>query len=305
MAFNFIKAGFQKVKNALSKTRSLLGSKLRSIFSKEMDEEALEELEQTLYEADLGVETSIALTEQIRKAKKKDPTLEGDRLLELLSNETLKYLTSKKAPEVTQSPHVVLIVGVNGSGKTTSVVKLAKLYQSQGKKVLVAAADTYRAAAAEQLEKWLEKLEIDLVRGSANSDPASVTFDAVSAGLARGADVVIIDTAGRLQTRSDLMKELEKIRRVSGKQVEGAPHETLLILDATIGQNAIDQAKIFQEYTPLTGLILTKLDGTAKGGIAIQVQKSLDLPIQYIATGESWDDFDTFDPELYVKALFE
>ncbi len=270
-----------------------------------MDEAALEELEQTLYEADLGVETALALTDTIRKAKRKDPSLEGDRLLELLSHETLKYMTPPKERVMTSSPHVILIVGVNGSGKTTSVVKLAKLYQSQGKKVVVAAADTYRAAAAEQLEKWLTKLGVDLVRGSANGDPASVTFDAISAAKAREADVVIVDTAGRLQTRLDLMKELEKIRRVCGKQVLDAPHDTLLILDATIGQNAIDQAKVFQEHTPLTGLILTKLDGTARGGIAIQVQKVLNLPIQYIATGENWDDFDSFDPELYVKALFE
>ncbi len=203
-------------------------------------------------------------------------------------------------------PAIFLIVGVNGNGKTTSVAKLSHLLKQNNKKVLVAAADTFRAAAIEQLETWAEKLKIDIVKGAPKSDPAAVTFDAIQAAKARGCDVVLIDTAGRLHTKTPLMQELEKIKRSCQKaSSNGGPHETLLVLDATTGQNAIDQAKHFHKFTPLTGIILTKLDGTAKGGIIIAIQRELGIPIKFIGTGEQIDDMQPFDPQKFVESLFE
>ena len=203
------------------------------------------------------------------------------------------------------NPQVILIVGVNGNGKTTTIAKLAHHFQSQGKKVLIAAADTFRAAAIDQLEKWAVKTGAVLVKGKPGSDPAAVTFDAIAAAKGRGCDVVLVDTAGRLHTKTDLMKELEKIHRVSGKAQPGAPHETWLVLDATIGQNGIEQAAAFNKFTPLTGLILTKLDGSAKGGTAIAIQRTLRLPIRYIGTGETLDALQPFEPKAFVSALFD
>ncbi len=195
-------------------------------------------------------------------------------------------------------------MGVNGNGKTTSVAKLAKRYRDSGKKVLIAAADTFRAAAIEQLEIWASRIQTDLVKGAPKSDSAAVAYDALSAAIARNIDVVIIDTAGRLHTRNDLMQELEKIKRACHKVIPDSPHETLLVLDATIGQNAIDQAKIFHQYTPITGLILTKLDGTAKGGIIINIQNQLGIPVKFIGIGESLDDLEPFNAENFSNALF-
>jgi fused signal recognition particle receptor len=200
---------------------------------------------------------------------------------------------------------VMLIVGVNGSGKTTSLAKLAHLLHSAGKKVLIGAADTFRAAAIDQLELWAKRIGVDIVKHQSHSDPSAVAFDAISAAKARGAEAVLIDTAGRLHNKTDLMHELAKIRRVCDKVCPGAPHETLLVLDATTGQNAIDQANTFHQFTPLTGLILTKLDGTAKGGIVVAIQRQLGLPIKFIGTGEGIDDLQPFDPQQFVKALFE
>ena len=215
-----------------------------------------------------------------------------------------KLLGGVEPLALTHSPTVILIVGVNGNGKTTSVAKLAKLFKSQGKSVLLAATDTFRAAGMEQLETWGKKLEIDVVKGLPKSDPAAVAFDAITAAKARGVDVLLIDTAGRLHTKTHLMQELEKVRRTLGKVLPGSPHETWLVLDATTGQNAVDQAKIFHEFTPLTGLVLTKLDGSAKGGIVFHIHQVLHAPIRFVGVGEGEDDLLPFDPESFVNALF-
>ncbi len=232
-----------------------------------------------------------------------------EELIVAMRKEIVEIL-SKTPPEIAEikeeeRPFVVLIVGVNGNGKTTSTAKLANRFQEAGKKVLLGAADTFRAAATEQLEKWAHHLNIDLVKGNAKSDPAAVAFDAVTAAKARGADVVIIDTAGRLHTKTNLMQELEKIRRSCKKVNPHSPQETLLVLDATTGQNAIDQAKIFHKYTPISGLILTKLDGTAKGGIVVSIQQQLGIPVKFIGVGEGIEDLEAFNSEAFVNALFE
>jgi len=307
MVLNFLKSSYSNVKDFLSKTKSLIGNKLRTLFQGKVDESVLDQLEQILYEADLGVQYAQELTNSVRIRLKNDPSLDGEALIEGIRQEILQGLqTPPSLSEITPTspPLIILVVGVNGNGKTTSVAKLAHHYQTAGKKVLIAAADTFRAAAIEQLEIWAHRLKIDIVKGHSKSDPAAVAFDAVSAGKARGADVVIIDTAGRLQNNLALMQELEKIRRSCRKINQDAPHETLLILDATTGQNAIDQAKTFHKYTPISGLILTKLDGTAKGGIVLAIHRQLQIPIKFIGTGEGIDDLQSFDPSAFVNALF-
>jgi fused signal recognition particle receptor len=309
MILKFLKSGYQKIKNAFAKTGAMLGKKIRSLFSQEIDEHTLEKLEQLFYEADLGVQTAGELTEKVRSIHRKDPKINAEGIIAEVRKEIAKRLSNYPTSLVdvpdNQLPMVILIVGVNGNGKTTSVAKLSKCFKSQGKKVLIAAADTFRAAAAEQLETWAKRLEIDLIKGAQGSDPAAITFDAITAAKARGVDVLIIDTAGRLHTKTHLMHELEKIKRSCQKVHPSSPHETLLVLDATTGQNAIDQAKIFNSFTPISGLILTKLDGTAKGGIVVSIQQQLGIPVKFIGLGEQIDDFEPFDPEAFVEALFE
>jgi fused signal recognition particle receptor len=281
-----------------------LGNKIRSLFSSKVDEEALDRLEELFYQADLGSQTSLELTEKVRTLYKKKPNLTTDDILAEIKKDLLAEIVPPAHLPDEKKPHVVMIVGVNGNGKTTSVAKLAYFYQRLGKKVLIAAADTFRAAAIDQLETWASRIGVELVKGKHGSDPAAVVFDAIEAAKHRDVDIVIVDTAGRLHTKTDLMKELEKIYRVSGKALPGAPHETLLILDATIGQNGIEQAMIFHRFTPLSGLILTKMDGTAKGGSAIAIQKKLRLPITYIGTGETLDALEPFNPKAYLDTLF-
>lgn len=307
MVFNFFKSSYDKVKNALVKTRSVLGGKIASLFSGKIDEDTLETLEQLLYEADLGAKTAAELTEKVREVYKKDPNTTPDQALAILKKEMIQELSKNSADLATteQAPMIILVVGVNGNGKTTSVAKLAKKLTDEGKKVLVAAADTFRAGAIHQLEIWANRINIDIVKGAPKSDPSAVVFDAVSAAIARKSDVVIIDTAGRLHTKLDLMQELEKIKRSCKKLVPNGPHETLLVLDATVGQNACDQAKIFNQYTPITGIVLTKLDGTAKGGIVMAIQKQLGIPVKFIGVGEGMDDLEHFEPEAFVNALFD
>jgi len=307
MALNFLKASYEKVKNALSKTRTLLGDKLRQLFSGKIDETALEKLEQILYEADLGVELSMRLTEKLRAYLQKNRASTSEELLGELKKELQALLIPPPEPLLTEKvgPHVILIIGVNGNGKTTSAAKLARYYLNIGKKPLFGAADTFRAAASEQLEKWAELLQIDLVKGLPGADPAAVVFDTLQAALARKADVVLIDTAGRLHTKTALMGELEKICRSCHKVLPGSPHEILLILDATTGQNAIDQAKTFTRYTPVSSLVLTKLDGTAKGGMAIAIQDQLKIPVKFIGVGEGMDDLLPFDPTTFIRSILE
>lgn len=307
MVLNFLKSSYQKVKTAFSKTGSLLGNKIRSLFGSgaSLNQDTLEELEKIFYEADLGVETTLEMTAKVKKLYAENPKLTGDELLECIRQELLQLLTPKelqKAVSLTQ-PYTIMVVGVNGNGKTTSTAKLAKKYQDEGKKVLLAAADTFRAAAMEQLSLWASKLEVDIVKGTSKSDPAAVVFDAMNAAKARNSDILIIDTAGRLHTKIPLMQELEKIKRSCKKFIPEAPHETLLVLDATTGQNAIEQAKAFHQFTPITGLVLTKIDGTAKGGIIVAIQRKLGIPVKYIGVGESIDDLEPFDAETYINAL--
>lgn len=309
MVLNFLKTGYQSVKDALAKTGSLLGGKLRTLFQGNIDDDTLEDLEQLLYEADLGVKTAMDLTEKIREHHRSHPNSGAEDYLNRLKEEVLSLLGTGShgitEPPTDQGPSVILVVGVNGSGKTTSIAKIANTLKSNGKKVLVAAADTFRAAAVEQLEMWANRMEIDIVKGKPGSDPASVAFDAVTAGKSRGCDYVIIDTAGRLQNKTHLMQELEKIKRSCSKIVDSAPHETLLVLDANTGQNGIDQAKTFHQFTPISGLVLTKLDGSAKGGVVVGAQRELGIPVKFIGVGENIDDLKPFDTENFISALFD
>lgn len=281
-----------------------LGKKIRELFKGKVNEALIEELEELFYQADLGGTTSHELAEHVRSLYKKNSS--SEEILNGIKEKLLQQLLAIPAPALEKgTPHVVLIVGVNGNGKTTTVAKLAHFYQKEGKKVLIAAADTFRAAAIDQLEKWTNQAGCELVKGKPGSDPAAVVFDAIQAAKSRGCDIVLVDTAGRLHTKTDLMKELEKLRRVCGKALPGAPHETLLVLDATIGQNGVEQAMTFHQFVPLSGLVLTKLDGSAKGGSAIAIQKKLQLPIKYIGTGETIAAFSVFNPKEFVTSLFD
>ena len=295
---------FKRLRKRLSKTRKSFSSGFDRIFAgkKKIDADVLEELEELLITSDIGVQTTMDLIERLSKSKVADIS----EVKQILKDEILSILGSHPPdPVATQSsPHVVLVVGVNGVGKTTTIGKIAASARASGKKVLIGAADTFRAAAIEQLAIWAERADAEFVKHRENADPAAVAFDAVSAASARGCDIVLIDTAGRLHTKSNLMEELKKIKRTVSKQLEGAPHEILLVLDATTGQNALSQARQFDEALDLTGLALTKLDGTAKGGIVISICGSLNIPLQYIGVGEQIDDLRRFDAEQFIEALF-
>ena len=300
----FLKNRFQKVKNALSKTRSALGFRLNALMGRPWDNETFDMLEQILYEADLGGECAQEFIEKLKSELRFKPSMDFASITELLKKQALTVLPSTQAQPMNQHPHVILVVGVNGSGKTTTIAKLANNFKKEGKKVIVAAGDTFRAGAIDQLSHWAEKLGVDIVKSKPGADPSGVAFDAMNAATSRGADVVIIDTAGRLQNKTDLMQELEKVRRILHKHTPGSPHQTLLVLDATTGQNAVDQAETFHKFTPLTGLVLTKLDGSAKGGIVLAIYKKLHIPILWVGLGEGEDDLMAFDPQEYVEALF-
>ena len=262
--------------------------------------DTLDTLEEILIEADIGVSAVMHLLDAVR-----DHPDEAD-LRSVIKCELLRMLeAATPSPVKGERPHVVLVVGVNGTGKTTTVGRLARLLTLSGERPMICAADTFRAAAVEQLEVWAKRAEVPFVRARPGADPAAVVFDAISAGKARGCDVVLVDTAGRLHTRTNLMGELEKIRRVAGRAVDGAPHETLLVLDATVGQNGLAQARAFLESAGVTGVVLTKLDGTAKGGIAVAITAELGVPIRYVGVGEQLDDLLPFSPAEYVEALFE
>lgn len=294
---------FKKILSPFAKMRSALGAKIRSLFSKTIDDQAFINLEQLLYEADLGPSLAMELVDKVKQYAKKNPSFTPDECLSLLEKELLSLFTPPQPILPTIGPRIILLVGVNGSGKTTSLAKLARRYQSEGKKVLIAAGDTFRAAAVEQLEIWANRVNVPIIKSQQHGDPSGLAFDAVAAGKARNMDIVLIDTAGRLQTKTDLMQELAKVRRVCQKQIPDAPHETLLVIDATVGQNALDQARSFHQVTPLTGIILTKLDGSAKGGIAAAIQKELKIPILWIGTGEKEEDLAPFEAKAYVEAL--
>ncbi len=305
MVLGFLKSSYQAVKSALKKTRDRLSQSLRQLFSKPIDEELFEELERTFYEADLGVKTSQELAEKTKSFMQKNQGCNAEEILNYIEKEITSLLAgyNPSLKESTSSPTVILVVGVNGNGKTTFVAKLAKKLLGEGKKVLMAACDTFRAGAQEQLSIWAERLKIDIVTGSYGSDPAAVAFDAYQAAKTRGVDYLLIDTAGRLENKTHLMKELEKVRKSLQKVGEGSPHETLLVLDATVGQNGLQNAKIFSSFTPLTGVVLTKMDGTAKGGGAVAIQKELHLPIKFIGIGEGVDDLISFNAKEFAHSL--
>jgi fused signal recognition particle receptor len=301
---------FEKLKEGLSKTHQGFVEKIDQLFlgKKEIDQDVLDELEGLLFEADLGVKTSSQLIEGVRQGLKRGELQEPEKVKEFIKQEILRILKSGEKPlsiDFSQTkPFVFMVVGVNGGGKTTTIGKIAHQYSSQGKKVLVGAADTFRAAAVEQLEIWANRVGADLIKQSKGSDPSAVAFDAIHAAKARGIDLVFIDTAGRLHTKVNLMEELKKVKRIVGRECLGAPHEILLVLDATTGQNAISQAKLFNEAIGVTGIALTKLDGTAKGGIIIGITEELKIPIRYIGAGEGIDDLKEFNATEFVQALF-
>ena len=301
----FLKGSYDKVRSAMGKTRSSLGAGISRLFSGKVDEEVLEELEALFFQADLGVETTLELVEDVRQFMRKQRETSPDLIISHIQEKLLSLLNEQPGGfETAEGTTVALIVGVNGNGKTTSIAKLGNLFRSQGETVIFGAADTFRAAAIDQLQTWADRIGATCIKHQPGSDPAAVAFDTVTAGLARGADKVLIDTAGRLHTKTDLMHELAKIRRVCEKVLPGSPHETLLVLDATTGQNAIEQAKVFHQFTPITGVILTKLDGTAKGGVIFSIQRQLKVPVKFIGTGEAADDLQPFNPEQFVQALF-
>jgi fused signal recognition particle receptor len=299
--FQFLK----KLTLPFAKIGTNLGQKIKNIFSRQIDESSYEELERLFYESDLGAALSGELTDKVRSILKKLPETPFEEIIKTIRTDLLRILSSIPRPRLPSAhPHVILIVGANGSGKTTSIAKLAAHYSEEGKKVLIVAADTFRAASVEQLEKWAQNIGTELIKSQPNSDPSAVVFDALTAAKTRNTDIVLIDTAGRLQTKTELMHELAKISRTCQRQVEGSPHEILLVIDATVGQNAIDQAKIFHSFTPLSGVILTKLDGSAKGGIVIAIQHQLNIPVLWVGTGENAQDLQPFDPSAFVDALF-
>ncbi len=307
--FNFLRRP-QKVKESLTKTRTSFLSKLTSLVAKnELNEDFWVGLEETLISADVGVETTMELVDPLRERADRERVRETTRVEEMLREELVSILTgaeqSQSAERVVGHPEVILVVGVNGSGKTTSIGKLTHFLKSQNKKVILAAADTFRAAAIDQLEIWGQRVGADVVAHQPGADPGAVAFDAWQKAQARNVDYLIVDTAGRLQTKFNLMKELEKIARVLKKNDSTAPQQTLLVLDAVTGQNGLQQARAFKEATPLSGLILTKLDGTAKGGIVFAIAKEVQVPIKYIGTGEGLDDFAAFDAQEFVDGLFE
>jgi len=302
----------KKLKEKLTSTHRTIIEKAENLFRRhgKVDEELLDELEEALIEADLGVDTSVSLIEELREIARKAERRGEEEDMDWL-HRTLRTLLSERLQDsspglrlVENGLTVILIVGVNGTGKTTAIGKLAHRYVQEGKKVILAAADTFRAAAIEQLEIWGQRSKAEVVKGRPGTDPSSVVYDAIQAGRAREADIVIIDTAGRLQTKANLMRELGKMGRVIQREIPDAPHETLLVLDATTGQNGLVQAKVFAEAVPLTGLILTKLDGTAKGGVSIAIKDQIHLPIKFIGVGEGMEDLELFDKATFLEALF-
>ena len=301
------KTVIERLRGGLAKTHQRLISPLKNLLAgRKIDEQLLDEIEEQLILADIGVKTASKIRDDLQAAYKEHKIESSEQILEYLKSEMKKYWpqADRSIRMAEKPPTVILVVGVNGTGKTTSIAKLAYLFKQQGKKVCLAAADTFRAAAVEQLSIWADRIGADIVKGAQGADPAAVAFDACDAAIARKADVLIIDTAGRLHTKENLMRELGKIRNVVSKKVPGAPHEVLLVLDATTGQNAINQAKVFTEAVDVTGIFLAKLDGTAKGGIVIAIRDELNIPVKFVGIGEKYEDIEPFDPDTFVEALF-
>ncbi len=299
---------FDRFKAALSKTREKVVSSFKSIlpFGRKIDEQILTELEETMLRDDMGPATTARLIEDVRGAWKAGKISETQEIVPFLKQTIVQYWPAdlRELKFVEGGPTVILVAGINGSGKTTSVAKLAKWLVGQKKKVILAACDTFRAAAVEQLSIWAGRCGVEIVKHAQGADPGAVAYDACEAAISRKADVLLVDTAGRLHTQDHLMRELNKIERVVGKRMPGAPHEVLLVLDATIGQNAINQAKHFGQHVKVTGIILAKLDGSAKGGIVVGIRDQLNVPVKFVGVGEQIDDIEPFDPGTFVEALF-
>ena len=303
-----------RFRRAVAATRDSLSEKLDTVFAgrKQIDDELLDQLEEVLIAADIGVQTTLEILETVRRGVARKQINDLDALKQAIKTELLNILQASERQGVASestipegiAPYVMMIVGVNGVGKTTTIGKLAQRIKAEGNDVLICAADTFRAAASEQLAIWAQRTGVPLIQQKQGTDPAAVLFDSLKAAKARGSEVLIVDTAGRLHTKSNLMAELEKMKRVASREVEGAPHETLLVVDAVTGQNGLEQARQFLKVAGVTGIVLTKLDGTAKGGIAVAIAKELNLPIRYAGIGEKVDDLVVFDPEQYVNSLF-
>ncbi len=298
---------FQKLKNGLKRTKDSLMGKLELLLNRftKIDEDFFDELEETLILSDIGAETASEICEKLRQEVKRTGDTEPSEIKNLLKGIIEEMITGDNGLTLETKPSVILMIGVNGAGKTTTVGKLAYNFKKQGKRVVVAAADTFRAAAIDQLNVWTDRAGVDIVKHSEGSDPASVVFDAINAAKARGADIILCDTAGRLHNKKNLMEELKKISRIINRELPESSVETLLVLDATTGQNAVNQAKLFSESAEITGIVLTKLDGTAKGGIIIPIKNELNIPVKLVGVGEKIDDLQPFIPADYVNALFE
>lgn len=298
----------EKLDEGLEKTRSSFLSKISKVVvgKSKIDDDFLDDLEEVLISSDVGVNTTVKIIDRIEERVSRDKYLGESELNEMLKEEISDLLAKNNGPidEPSASPYVIMVVGVNGVGKTTTIGKLANMFKQQGLKVVLGAADTFRAAAVDQIKIWGERVGVEVVAKGMNTDPAAVAFEAVKQGAQSGADVVIIDTAGRLHNKVNLMNELSKIKRVMDKQVDGAPHEVLLVLDASTGQNAFEQAKQFTAATEVTSLALTKLDGTAKGGVVVGISEQFSIPVKYIGVGEQMNDLQIFDAKSYVESLF-
>ena len=302
----FFRKTIEKLAAGLSRTRQKFISSLKSLLSgRKLDEKLMDDLEETLIQADMGVASATKIRSDLQQAFTDRRIEAGDQAIDFLKEEIKKYWpeSDRSVHLASEGPTVILVAGINGCGKTTSVAKLAWRFKTEGKKVCLAAADTFRAAAVQQLTIWAERIGVDIISGS-GSDPGAVVFDACDAAVARAADILLVDTAGRLHTQDNLMRELTKIRDVVSRKIPGAPHEVLLVLDATTGQNAINQARVFSEAIDVTGIFLAKLDGTAKGGIVVAIRNEVDLPVKFIGIGETYEDVEPFDPEQFVEALF-
>jgi len=305
---SLFKTAFNKLKQGLAKTRTGFIGSLRTILTgKTLSPELLNQLEAQMIQADIGVAATGKLIDELRQAWEQGRIQEGDQALDYLKSQLRGYWPSsgcrlQYAPP--GGPTVILVAGVNGAGKTTSIAKIAKSLRDEGRSVMLAACDTFRAAAVEQLEIWSKRLGVEVVKGQQGGDPAAVAFDACEAALARHTDVLVVDTAGRLHTQDHLMRQLTKIRGVCAKKIPGAPHEVILVLDATVGQNAIQQAKAFTEAIDVTGIFLAKLDGTARGGIVVAISDQLSIPVKFIGVGETPDDVEPFEPDPFIEALF-
>lgn len=298
---------FSKIKEGLRKTKDSMVKKMQRVVNSftKIDEELFEQLEETMIMSDMGVETSVGICEELRKRIKERGITDPSLIMELIQEIVAEMMGDDTELDLSSKPSVIMVIGVNGAGKTTTIGKMCYQFKDDGKKVIVAAADTFRAAAIDQLQVWTDRSGVDLVKHSEGSDPASVVYDAIAAAKARDCDILICDTAGRLHNKKNLMDELAKMNRIIEREAPESSKEILLVLDATTGQNAVNQARLFKEVAPITGIVLTKLDGTAKGGIVISIKNELGIPVKLIGVGEKIDDLQPFNSHDFVKALFE